>query len=280
MCTVYRRERCLLGAKCQRSAWRRKYNGLGKCARADGGQPTISKFRNRCTLYCSHFSWTYGFFCRNSVRILRSQTLVHLRLRSRSRVDCHGYVLRLCNAERRRGGLLGIEYVWLPGHRDNNDSGQCAWRNGEQPGSGPAWSRCASAEFDRRISIYAPAHKPNVGRSVASMSCGQYHTCALLTDGNVVCWGFNQYGQLGIGSTTSTTTTALMNSLPNVLLAPGLFICQQSKRTTLQWHHDSASLRAGFPVLVPLTLTSDGANYFDFKMAVWFVASLSISLLG
>ena len=30
---------------------------------------------------------------------------------------------------------------------------------------------------------------------------GAYHTCALLTDSSIVCWGLNNFGQLGDEST-------------------------------------------------------------------------------
>ena len=44
------------------------------------------------------------------------------------------------------------------------------------------------------------------GRTAVSVSLGQYHTCAVLDDGSLRCWGWNNYGQLGIGSTTQQTT--------------------------------------------------------------------------
>jgi alpha-tubulin suppressor-like RCC1 family protein len=39
------------------------------------------------------------------------------------------------------------------------------------------------------------------GRTVLQLDAGFAHTCALLDDLSVKCWGWNDYGQLGIGST-------------------------------------------------------------------------------
>ena len=36
-----------------------------------------------------------------------------------------------------------------------------------------------------------------VGRSAVSISLGQSHTCAILDNGNLKCWGKNSFGQLG-----------------------------------------------------------------------------------
>jgi alpha-tubulin suppressor-like RCC1 family protein len=45
-----------------------------------------------------------------------------------------------------------------------------------------------------------------MGMGTAQISAGQEHVCAVGMVGNVMCWGSNQYGQLGTGNKSSTST--------------------------------------------------------------------------
>ena len=40
------------------------------------------------------------------------------------------------------------------------------------------------------------------GRTATAIAAGEYHSCALLDDASLKCWGYNAYGQLGQGDTS------------------------------------------------------------------------------
>ena len=51
------------------------------------------------------------------------------------------------------------------------------------------------------------------GLTATSIYAGGHHTCAILSDGSVKCWGRNAFGQLGIGTTVNTNTPTTVNTL-------------------------------------------------------------------
>ncbi|MGH7893161.1 MAG: hypothetical protein ACREQL_00750, partial [Candidatus Binatia bacterium] len=44
---------------------------------------------------------------------------------------------------------------------------------------------------------------------VEALAAGSYHTCALMTAGSAMCWGYNAFGQIGDGTTTTPRLTAV-----------------------------------------------------------------------
>ena len=51
------------------------------------------------------------------------------------------------------------------------------------------------------------------GRTATSIYAGGHYTCAILDDASVKCWGQNDQGQLGIGSTSNANTPTTINTL-------------------------------------------------------------------
>jgi len=49
--------------------------------------------------------------------------------------------------------------------------------------------------------------------TATSISSGVMHSCAVLTDKTVKCWGQNTYGQLGDGTTTSSSTPVSVSGI-------------------------------------------------------------------
>ena len=45
------------------------------------------------------------------------------------------------------------------------------------------------------------------GKTAVAINVGSSFSCAILNDNNLVCWGWNQYGQLGIGSGSNDVCT-------------------------------------------------------------------------
>ena len=50
------------------------------------------------------------------------------------------------------------------------------------------------------------------GAKAVDVALGIYHTCALLTNGSVMCWGDGTYGQLGAGWATTSSNTPVYTS--------------------------------------------------------------------
>lgn len=95
---------------------------------------------------------------------------------------------------------------------------------------------------------------------VSMLSTGSLHACAVLTDGSAQCWGNNDYGQLGDGTTQGSTAPVKVQELTDVTqisagrdhtcaaLADGTAHCWGMNRTGLLG--DDSALDSSVPVPV------------------------------
>ena len=79
------------------------------------------------------------------------------------------------------------------------------------------------ATDDSLVPTYAAL--PDV--SVIQVAVGDNHTCALTEDGRVLCWGANDYGQLGDGTTDENPTpvTAIASGVSGIALGGSTQLC-------------------------------------------------------
>ncbi len=64
----------------------------------------------------------------------------------------------------------------------------------------------------------APPVNLGAGRTARAIAAGDFHTCAILDDGSVKCWGFGANGRLGYGNTANVSLPA---AVPPVNLGAG-----------------------------------------------------------
>ena len=94
----------------------------------------------------------------------------------------------------------------------------CALMNG---GGVYCWGHNESGQLGNgsKVESTAPvAVQGLTGRAIA-LNAGDKHTCALLENGGVQCWGWNFYGQLGNNSTTDSSVAVNVQGLASGVVA-------------------------------------------------------------
>jgi alpha-tubulin suppressor-like RCC1 family protein len=77
------------------------------------------------------------------------------------------------------------------GGRERTCSNQCTWGN---------YGSCS----------------PGITALENRLAAGYYHTCAINNGGQLKCWGYNDYGQLGNNTTTNSSVAVAVSNLSNV----------------------------------------------------------------
>jgi alpha-tubulin suppressor-like RCC1 family protein len=101
--------------------------------------------------------------------------------------------------------------------------------------------------------------------SVTAISAGGQHTCALLSDGTIRCWGDNTYGQVGNGTLTPVISVPVTVNLPSgatatAIAVGGLHTCALLNDGTARcWgRNDYGQIgngNTGFAITTPVTVS-------------------------
>ncbi len=94
------------------------------------------------------------------------------------------------------------------------------WNVAGQLGLGDLWDR---GDGPGEMGDSLPAVDLGAGRTATAVSANGGHTCAVLDDGQIKCWGNNDYGELGLGDTwdRGDGPGEMGDSLPAVDLGAG-----------------------------------------------------------
>lgn len=108
-----------------------------------------------------------------------------------------------------------------------------------------------------------PTTVTGLEQGAQSLWVGPFHACARAADGRIVCWGRNDHGQLGDGTTTMRAAPVAMNNTTNVdslLLGADMTCALMNNRTvTCRGYNDVGQLGTGVVAdsdqLIPTTVT-------------------------
>ena len=91
------------------------------------------------------------------------------------------------------------------------------------------WGQCGSASGGGGEAMRAPGEAVPLGMGAVGVAEGANHTCALLTDGRVQCWGDEAYGVLGDGPLTPIQGTLGFLGSPMTFAHPPVAIAAGSE---------------------------------------------------
>jgi alpha-tubulin suppressor-like RCC1 family protein len=86
-------------------------------------------------------------------------------------------------------------------------------------GSLKCWGRNSEGQLGDGTTNWSstPVDVTGLSNGVLDVASGYFHTCAVLTGGNVKCWGNNSAGQLGDGTTSSSLVPVNVLSVTNAI---------------------------------------------------------------
>ena len=123
----------------------------------------------------------------------------------------------------------------------DNDSVKC-W-GGNADGQIGAGDRIDWGDLPEEMGDGLPTVDLGTSRTARAISAGDAHTCALLDNGNVKCWGSNRIGQLGLGDRNDRGGQP--GEMGDALASVNLGGARTAKALTLRGNHTCALLDNG-----------------------------------
>jgi alpha-tubulin suppressor-like RCC1 family protein len=105
----------------------------------------------------------------------------------------------------------------IPGLRQltAGDGHACAHRGGA---AFSCWGSNAGGQLgngdDTMMDVPLPGSPQSLPTPIASLAAGAYHTCALLEDGRVMCWGSNEQGECGQPQSAPIFSPVMVEGIP------------------------------------------------------------------
>ena len=107
---------------------------------------------------------------------------------------------------------LSVPGSFTVGHLEIGSAHSCAI---SVLGDAWCWGDVADGRLGitQELNVLIPTARASLGRTASEVAAGGAHTCALLTNGSVTCFGYNDTGQLG----QTPTQPASSNAIPTVV---------------------------------------------------------------
>ena len=115
---------------------------------------------------------------------------------------------------------------------------------------------------------YSPSVVPalGTGRTAVSVTAGTQHTCVILDNGDMKCWGWDYYGQLGDGSPTTSEGSPVLVSGSNTWDTTTTVSSGSGSNTnTLASSAEGANLIVGIP-MTDITFGTNSASSSSLAM--------------
>jgi alpha-tubulin suppressor-like RCC1 family protein len=119
------------------------------------------------------------------------------------------------------------------------------------------WNATGQLGVGTKTDNSTPVDVTGLASGVSAIAAGGRHTCALMSAGEVKCWGYDQFGQLGDGTTTNSATPVDVAGLTgsiSAITAGGNFTCALTTDSKVEcWGINSAGQLGDDPAMVVAT---------------------------